>query len=184
MSSKLRSLIALSCLAPIGAMADAPTVYGRINLTAQQNSTEALKLEANDTVSTSKSDTTTLENNVSRLGFKGSEKFADIGLEGFYLAEYAVYADDGTDGVESATSSSTSIRQRNIYFGLKGGFGSAQAGFFDTPLKSIQNKVDLFNDLRGDINEYITVNDYRRKNSVMYVTPKMSGFTGYIDLIL
>ena len=83
MSSKLRSLIALSCLAPIGAMADAPTVYGRINLTAQQNSTEALKLEANDTVSTSKSDTTTLENNVSRLGFKGSEKFADIGLEGF-----------------------------------------------------------------------------------------------------
>ena len=50
---------------------------------------------------------------------KAAKKFADIGLEGFYLAEYAVYADDGTDGVESATSSSTSIRQRNIYFGLK-----------------------------------------------------------------
>jgi|GEM_PF-68310 len=185
MSSKLRSLIALSCLAPVGAMADAPTVYGRINLTAQQNSTEALQfVGASDTVTTTQSDTTTLENNVSRLGFKGSEKFADLGLEGFYLAEYAVYADDGIDGTDSATSSSASIRQRNIYFGLKGSFGSAQAGYFDTPLKSIQNKVDLFNDLRGDINEYITVNDYRRKNSVMYVTPKMSGFTGYVDIIL
>ncbi|HMW71546.1 MAG TPA: porin [Cellvibrionaceae bacterium] len=182
MSSKLRSLIALSCLAPAGAMADAPTVYGRINLTAQQNSTETLQfVSASDTVTTTKSDTTTLENNVSRIGFKGSEKFADLGLEGFYLAEYAVYADDGVDGTDPNT---TSIRQRNIYFGLKGSFGAAQAGYFDTPLKSVQNKVDLFNDLQGDINNYITVNDYRRKNSVMYTTPKMSGFTGYIDLIL
>lgn len=182
MSFKLRSLIALSCLAPVGAMADAPTVYGRINLTAQQNSTEALQfVSASDTVTTTQSDTTTLENNVSRIGFKGSEKFADLGLEGFYLAEYAVYADDGVDTNSSGTAS---IRQRNIYFGVKGAFGSAQAGYFDTPLKSIQNKVDLFNDLRGDINEYITVNDWRRKNSVMYTTPKMNGFTGYVDLML
>ncbi|RYZ97704.1 MAG: porin [Moraxellaceae bacterium] len=182
MSSKLRSLIALSCLVPVGAMADAPTVYGRVNLSAQQNSLEKLEFDtaANpNKVTTTEITSTTLENNVSRIGFKGSEKFADLGIEGFYLAEYAVYADDGVDGTDNS-----SIRQRNIYFGIKGDFGVATAGFFDTPLKSIQNKVDLFNDMQGDINNYITVNDYRRRNSVMYTTPKMQGFTGYVDLIL
>lgn len=180
MSSKLRSMIALSCLVPVGAMADAPTVYGRINLTVQQNSKETPSfVSATNSVTTADSTTTTLENNVSRLGFKGSEKFADLGIEGFYLAEYAIYADDGVDGADNSA-----IRPRNVYFGLKGGFGSAQAGNFDTPLKSIQNKVDLFNDLQGDINNYITVNDYRRKNSIMYTTPKMAGFTGYVDVIL
>jgi predicted porin len=180
MSSKLRSLIALSCLAPAGAMADATTVYGRINISAQQNSIESLQfVSASDTVTTTDVSTTTLENNASRLGFKGSEKFADIGLEGFYQAEFAVYPDDGVEGAESST-----IRQRDIFLGIKGGFGAVQAGNFDTPLKKIQNKVDVFNDLQGDINNYITVNDYRRKNSVMYTTPKMNGFVGYIDLIL
>lgn len=178
MSSKLRSLIALSCMVPVGAMADAPTVYGRINLTAQQNSTEALQfVSASDTVTRTDSSTTTLENNASRLGFKGGEKFTDIGIDGFYQAEFAIYPDDGFEGTDT-------VRQRDIFLGLKGGFGAVQAGNFDTPLKKAQNKVDLFNDLQGDINNYITVNDYRRKNSVMYTTPKMSGFTGYIDVIL
>lgn len=180
MSSKLRSMIALSCLVPVGAMADAPTVYGRINLTAQLNSTETPSfVAATNSVTDSETSTTTLESYSSRLGFKGSEKFADLGIEGFYLAEYGIYADDGVDGTDNAT-----FRPRNVYIGLKGGFGSAQAGHFDTPLKSVQNKVDLFNDLRGDIINFITPNDYRRKNSIMYTTPKMAGFTGYVDVIL
>lgn len=181
MSSKLRSLIALSCLLPVGAMAEV-TVYGKISLSAQQNSTETPKLSTNKTsVVVDKSSTTTLEDNVSRVGFKGSEKLLDLGIEAFYLAEFAVYADDGSD----TAGSSNAFRQRNIYVGVRGAeFGSVVAGHFDTPLKTIQNKVDLFNDWRGDINNFITVNDYRRKNSIMYTTPKMGGFTGYVDVIM
>lgn len=182
MSAKLRSMIALSCLVPVGAMADAPTVYGRINLTAQQNSIEKLDFVpasgANpDKINKTDITTTTLESNASRIGFKGSEKFSDLGISGFYLAEYEIFADDDLDGEQT-------FKPRNVFLGLKGDFGSAQAGFFDTPLKSAQNKVDLFNDMQGDINKYLTVDDFRRKNSVMYTTPKLAGFTGYIDVIL
>jgi predicted porin len=155
------------------------TVYGKISLSAQQNSTETPKVSSGKVV-VDESSTTTLEDNVSRLGFKGSEKLLYLGIEAIYVAEFAVWADDGSD----TAGSSNAFRQRNIYVGAKGAFGTAIAGNFDTPLKSIQGKVDLFNDWRGDINTFITVNDYRRKNSVMYTSPKMAGFTGYVDVIM
>lgn len=115
--------------------------------------------------------TTELLSNASRLGFKGSEKINDQ-LEAIYQLEYEVYFDD-----------SETFKQRNIFIGLKGGFGQVIAGNFDTPLKVAQNKIDLFNDLRGDIKNVITVNDNRTSNTVQYSTPETGGFGANLAVI-
>jgi predicted porin len=164
MNHSLRSLIALSCLVPASAWAEV-NLYGRANVSLEQ-------------VEKGQESFHSLESNASRIGLKGTEKIADAGIEAVYKIEYEAYVDDGDDGKENA------LKQRDIYVGVKGEYGTVIAGNFDTPLKTSQNKVDLFNDLRGDINKFITTNDLRAKNSVMYSTPKFAGgFTGYVDVI-
>ena len=99
------------------------------------------------------------------------------GLTAFYKAEYETFADDGEKG------SGDTFSQRNIYAGVKGGFGKAMIGMFDTPLKTAQKKVDLFGDLEGDIKSIITRNDNRGKNVVSYATPSMNGVVGTVAMI-
>ncbi len=41
----------------------------------------------------------------------------------------------------------STFKQRNIYAGIKGQYGSLLAGKNDTPTKQAQKKIDLFNDL-------------------------------------
>ncbi|WP_370980561.1 porin [Agaribacterium sp. ZY112] len=153
---KISLIPAVAALATVGAYAESPTVYGKVNV-ALQNADEAdsSKLE--------------LVSNASRLGVKGKLDIEDTGLKGIYQIEFEVAADDGTAGKDGNT-----ITQRNTFVGLQGGFGTAKAGIFDTPLKVAQKKVDLFNDLEGDIKHIITVNDNRPDNIVQYSTPKFA----------
>ena len=140
------------------------TVYGKANLSLQQT-------DEGDSL-------TEVSSNTSRIGLKGSEKLEDSGLEVFYKFEYETAVDDGDTGDGETFS------QRNIYVGVKGNFGAVQAGRFDTPLKTMQNKIDLFNDLEGDIKSIITSNDNRESNSVSYTTPStMGGFKANVALI-
>ena len=125
-----------------------------------------------EAVSEGDADTSELRSNRSRIGIKGSEPINES-LQAIYQLEYQVTIDD-----------STTFSQRNIFIGVKGDFGTVQAGHFDTPLKQVQNKVDLFNDLRGDINNVVTYNDNRASNSVMYTSPVLGDvFQGYVDYI-
>ncbi|WP_053982212.1 porin [Marinagarivorans algicola] len=165
MNKLLTSAIALSLCTPAAAMA-APTLYGKVNVSYASANTEADDAEES---------LIKLDSNASRIGVKGSEKINDS-IEAIYKAEFEVAADDGDAG-------GSPFKQRNIYVGLKGDFGSVIAGNFDTPLKQIQNKVDLFGDLYGDIKNNFTTNENRAKNSLMYSTPNISGFTLYADLI-
>jgi len=153
----LSCFVALATFIPAGAMADI-TLYGKANLS----------LEYVDHQEDSFSE---LMSNASRLGFKGKEKIHDT-LEAIYLLEYQVDVEDAD-----------TFSQRNIYVGLKGGFGQVIAGHFDTPLKSVQGKVDVFNDLRGDITRMITNNEHRLSNSVMYSTPSLGGFSAHLAYI-
>lgn len=109
-----------------------------------------------------------LVSNASRIGVKGSETINDS-LEVIYHFEYETAVDDGEN------SNNETFSQRNIFVGVKGDFGTAIAGHFDTPLKAAQNKVDLFNDLTGDIRNLITVNENRASNQVNYTTPSSIG---------
>ncbi|WP_237064868.1 porin [Microbulbifer guangxiensis] len=115
-------------------------------------------------------DITDIKSNASRLGVKGELPFDNIdiagGLKGIYKMEYQV----DVDGDAEETFS-----QRNIYAGLEGGFGQVIGGKFDTPLKVAQKKVDLFNDLEGDIKSLITKSDNRESNNLQYTTPSFFG---------
>ncbi|GAA5523524.1 hypothetical protein Maes01_00069 [Microbulbifer aestuariivivens] len=117
---------------------------------------------------------TDIKSNASRLGVNGELPFAN-GLTGIYKMEYEV----NVDGDAEETFS-----QRNIYVGIQGDFGQVIGGKFDTPLKVAQKKVDLFNDLEGDIKSLITKSDNREANNLQYTSPSFGGFkvsTAYIS---
>jgi len=159
MKNKLRLLVTVASLAPAMAMADV-SLYGKANVSLEW-------VEEGDTSHSA------LESNASRIGLKGSEKLSDT-LEAIYQFEYEANVDDNDDDT---------FKQRNIFVGVKGGFGQVIGGHFDTPLKVAQNKVDVFNDLRGDIKNYITPNDNRTDNTVMYSSPSANGVVAHLAYI-
>ncbi|MGC6481449.1 MAG: porin [Porticoccaceae bacterium] len=113
-------------------------------------------------------DTWKLNSNASRIGLKGSTQVSE-GLTVFYKTEFEVCVDDGV-------CTSNTIGQRNIYAGVKGSFGSVLAGKNDTPTKLAQKKIDLFNDLEGDIKKTFA-GENRMSNIVAYTTPKYGNFS-------
>ncbi|MDZ7923976.1 MAG: porin [Marinagarivorans sp.] len=171
MNKTLSIALAVAMSSPLYAVA-APTLYGKANVTYS-----SVKNSAGNTDTS----ITELASNASRIGVKGSEKLTDTNLEVIYQAEFQIDIDDGNTAQTDAAKKQT-FTQRNIFIGVKGGFGTVQAGKFDSPLKTAQNKVDLFNDLYGDI-AVLSNSENRPNNSVMYSSPSMAGFTLYGDVI-
>jgi predicted porin len=136
-----------------------PSFYGKVNVSVQNTQ------EGDDSISE-------VVSNASRLGVKGKIQL-NHGLEGIYQFEYETQVDDGDKGGQT-------FAQRNIFAGIKGGFGQVIVGMFDTPLKKAQKKIDLFNDLEGDIKSAITKSDKRKEDSIQYSTPKMSGLVATV----
>lgn len=143
---------------------DMPDFYGKLNLSIQTANEEGNSFSE-------------VKSNASRVGIKGKGEL-NHGLTATYKVEYEIYPDSGAN-----SKNGNAFKQRNTYAGLKGGFGEVQVGLFDTPLKKLQKKVDLFNDLEGDIKNVITKSDNREKNSVQYISPKISGFQLKVDQI-
>lgn len=137
------------------------SVYGKVNISAV-NADEA------------GSDQWELNSNASRLGVKGKAEIAD-GLYAVYKAEFEIAVDDGD--VKGQTFS-----QRNIMGGIQGGFGTIWAGKHDTPTKLAQNKIDLFNDLEGDIKNTFE-GENRTSNIIAYTTPDVNGFSATVAMI-
>lgn len=132
-----------------------PRLYGRLNISEVLNRPETGGHDPE------------FVSNASRLGIAGSLPFSDS-LQIVYQAEYEIDLDHGRFG-----SGLTS--QRNTYLGLSGGFGTLLAGKHDTPTKLIQNRVDLFNDLRGDIRALV-VAENRPNDTLYYASPEFGGF--------
>lgn len=157
----MKKLVLAASLAAIAATSAhaAPKVYGKAFATLDYEMMEEGKDDEASKVS--------LNSNASRIGFKGSEKLGN-GLKALYKAEYQIAVDDG-DAV---------FKQRNIYVGLSSDqLGTLLAGNMDSPLKTAQKKVDLFNDfVGGNIDMKKTLSgEVRAANVLAYVTPKMQG---------
>jgi predicted porin len=131
-------------------------------------------------------DTWKLNSNASRIGLKGSTQVSE-GLTVFYKTEFEVAVDDGSNDIKKYTveidettsvevKDTSTFKQRNIYAGVKGSFGSVLAGKNDTPTKLAQKKIDLFNDLEGDIKKTFA-SENRMSNIVAYTTPKYGNFS-------
>ncbi len=147
-----KSLLALAIagLLPLSVMADV-VVYGKANLDLQ-NSDDGDNSQLQ------------LVSNASRIGVKGGEEVS-TGLKVIYQYEYETYIDG---------DSTQTFGQRNIFIGLQGSAGTVMAGKFDTPVKVIQEKVDQFNDLIGDM-KYVVPGEFRAGNIVQYVSPSAWG---------
>lgn len=165
MTMSKKSLIVGSFLAATAvtstAMAGAPLLYGKANISLHNNDADA----ANQ-------DNWTMESNASRLGVKGKHAVNDD-LSVVYKAEYEIYFDNN-----NAAKNGSDFALRNIYAGLAGNFGMVRAGRFDTPFKTAQGKIDLFNDLMlGDIKntlEGVYDADNRGSNMVQYDSPAIA----------
>ena len=116
----------------------------------------------------------TLNSNASRLGIKGESKLSEE-LAVVYQVEYEVCIDSGD-------CKGQTFKQRNTFLGLKGNFGMVWAGKHDTPTKLAAKKVDLFNDLEGDIKNAFEGQN-RVSNVVAYTSPKMNGFSATLAMI-
>lgn len=137
---------------------DVPKVYGKLSL-AQEFSDTGVSGEK----------TEKLNSNASRIGVKG-EVVINENLTAIYQAEFGVDADAKGD------KDGHSLTRRNTFAGFKTEAGTLTAGNFDTPLKMIQNKVDLFNDFQGDISKMLVNGEIRAENIVQYSTPSLAGF--------
>ena len=157
MKRNLLSLaIAAAVAVPSVAMADA-TIYGKINLSVQTSE----EVEAGVTTE----DNFQLQNHSSRIGFKGDAEL-DYGLTAIYQMEFEVAPDDGSADGDSP------FKQRDIFVGLKGGFGTIKLGKMDTPLKKAQGKVDVFSDI-VDMKLLID-GENRMSDSINYTSPKFA----------
>ncbi|WP_133490645.1 porin [Alcanivorax sp. 24] len=137
------------------ALADGPTVYGKVNISLENQENEIGQTGSVD-------DDWSLNSNASRIGIKGDFDLDFAGLKAIYQAEYQISVDGDDD----------EFSQRNIFGGLAGDFGVLKAGKFDTPTKVAQGKVDQFNDLQGDIKN-IMAGENRAGNIIQYSTPTL-----------
>ncbi len=126
-------------------------VYGKANVTVQSSD------DGDESF-------TEVKSNASRIGFQGSEKLRE-GLEAVYKFEFQVNVSD--DSKDTFTS-------RNQYVGLQGSFGQLVIGRNDTALKQSQGKLDLFNDLEGDIKNLFK-GDNRLSDTVTYSSNDFNG---------
>jgi predicted porin len=158
MKKNIIALAVASAIAAPVAMADAPVVYGKINVNAKF--ADGADLNIGDTSS--------------RVGIKGSDDLGN-GLKAVYKLEFDVdVAGKTKDGDRKGT-----LTARNQYLGLAGGFGTVLVGRHDTPEKMSQAS-DLFNDGAADLandsmTSGVTVNETRSGNVVAYVSPSFSG---------
>ncbi|MDX1491786.1 MAG: porin [Pseudohongiellaceae bacterium] len=168
---KSNSVLPLVVVASLGASLSAqaqendwlPSFYGRIN--------------ANIVVDDSKSggSDSDVVSNASRLGLRGDIALTDS-IKLVYQAEYQLNPDEGlTDG--------QFFTQRNSYVGLDGGFGRLLFGRNDSPAKQLQNGIDLFNDLNGDI-KYLFPAENRLPDVVHYTSPEFGGFSVSYSAVL
>jgi predicted porin len=155
---KIRNTLAMSALGLAltfsAAQANELTVYGKLNVSLASVSDE------------DKGDKFEVKSNASRFGIKGDHKISDS-LKAFYKLEWQVDVAD--------ESKENNISSRNQIIGLKGDFGSVFMGRHDTPLKVVQNKIDIFNDLYADIKNVVQ-GENRMNDMVQYSTPKMGNF--------
>lgn len=131
-------------------------IYGKANVTVQSSDD-------------GEGSFTEIKSNASRFGLKGSEKISD-GLEAVYKFEFQVDVSDA-----DSKGDDDNISARNQYVGLKGGFGQVVIGRNDTALKQAQGKLDLFNDLEGDLKNTFK-GENRLGNSVSYASNSYEGF--------
>ncbi len=164
------TLIAAAITAALAASASVhaeATVYGKIHTSVASVSSDT---------GTSDTSATAISSHASRVGVKGSKELSN----GMTISAKAEFEMDAVSGSYSETDAQTIgpatftdtdsyiFKARNIYVGLKGGFGEVRVGRHDTPHKMSTSKLDPFGDTYADYNNIIQV-DNRLGNVLAYL---------------
>ncbi len=184
MQKKLIAALAVAGLvaAPAFAATSNVDVYGVMSFSVDHIDTNDLTGDSSDLV--------TGKDNVSRIGFKGSEDLGG-GLAAIWQIEMQLNAnnDPGLStstsyGYITSASHTDNLAYRNTFVGLKSNtMGTLILGRHDTPYKLATGKLDPFADTIGDYNAIIgqtdtsgNLFDLRVSGTVAYITPNWSGF--------
>ena len=172
----IAAAIAATFVAPVAMAESNVTVYGKIK-------------QSVDFVDMGQSDNVQINDQASRLGFKGSEDLGN-GLKGIFQIELSVaiskskneFAGTGFNNtVNSAINKSenTGVGGRNAFVGLAGDFGTVLVGRHDHPMKMSTGSLDYFADSQGDYNNAYggDLVDLRGDGVIAYVSPDFSGFS-------
>lgn len=180
------ALVSAIALASITAAHAAPTVYGKVFLTADYTDTnydDNYRASATATSAPNDESTVKLNSNASRIGFKGSEELTDT-VNLVYQLEYGVSPDDDR----------TQFTSRNTYIGLAHNtLGTLIAGRHDTPFKLAKGNADVFNANAATLSidntgprGYTNLGENRVNNVVAYKSPTIVGmpltFTAAVNL--
>ncbi len=168
MKKLIAAAVAAAVIAPASVMAAGPTLYGKIHTSVDYKDNNG------SSQGQTKYKEFGLNTNSSRIGVKGSEDLGN-GMKVGYLIEWGVSMD----------GDSSDLTQRNRAITLSGDWGTALAGRWDTPFKTVGRKLDLFGDQIGDtrnLSKFATT-DNRANNVVAYVTPNMSGFSATVAYV-
>lgn len=167
--SFIASAVAAGLLASGAAQAE-PTVYGILHL-----SIDAFSDDHYASGGIAKPGSPEMNSNTSAIGVKGSEDLGN-GLKAIYKAEWKVepFAKAG-------------LERRDIWIGLKGGWGKLAAGTMSSNYKQMGGKIDpLYRTVaegRGILNmqsrahKSAGIDGGRMTQALQYTTPKMGGFT-------
>lgn len=115
-----------------------------------------------------------LSSNSSRLGFKAEQELEN-GMTVFGQIEQEINFASGS------ANSNLDFATRDTFVGLKGNFGQARVGRFDSPFKAARGPVNFFGDMVGDVRNVTRVGnlkfDERNANTIEYKSPKFgNGF--------
>jgi len=146
----------------------ATKVYGELHASYDKLDADGVESEDN------------LALNSSLVGIKGS-KDIKVGLSAIYQLEWGI--DTQNNDLIPAGSKGSPFSNRNQMVGLAGDYGALIIGRYDTPLKTVGRKADLFWSSQLGQNRNITnpgVWDTRADKIIAYQTPKFNGFQGQL----
>ncbi len=169
MKKLIAAAVAAAIIAPASVMAAGPTLYGKIHMAVENHDNNASGSTNTDYNEWS------LNSRASRIGVKGSEDLGN-GMKVGYLIEWEVNMDG------NAQDKAKDLSERNRAITLSGDWGTVLWGKWDTPMKTLGRKVDIFADRIGDLRNLNTGStlDQRADNVFAYVTPNMNGFSATI----
>ena len=105
-----------------------------------------------------------ISSNGTFFGFKGSNGLNN-GMKLFYEVDWNIDVSDGGQ-----------LTPRNQKIGVSGSKGSVFVGQHDTPLRELALKVDLFDEMTGDIaGGGLFAGEARPNNIIYYTSPKLQG---------
>jgi predicted porin len=162
---KIALAAALAATAAAPAFAQSVTLWGRLNTTV-----ESQKFGSQDRK-------IVVQNNSSRLGFKGSEDLGG-GLKASFALEHGVNSDTG------AATGGTTFWNRGSWVQLEGAFGSVRLGkWFPGSYYATADYVSNHNHDTGTSSDSLYATQFYTNNKVSYFTPKFGGgFTAELSV--